>query len=153
MLPFPHLYEVTARGTDGGDLTMAAHGAPDARVASPPEFGGPPGRWSPETLLVGAVATCFLLTFRAVAAASKLPWTTLDCHATGTLDRVERVTRFTTVTVQARLSVPHGTDHEVARRLLDKAERNCLITSSLNAAVHLDAIVETAADAAVARCA
>ena len=70
--------------------------------------------------------------------------TSLECDATGTLDRVERVTRFTAVTVAARLSVPEGSDPEKARRVLEKAEAACLITSSMNAEVHLEADVTVA---------
>jgi organic hydroperoxide reductase OsmC/OhrA len=53
------------------------------------------GQWSPETLLVAAAVDCFVLTFRAIAAASKLPWERLSCNGEGTLDRVDGVTRFT----------------------------------------------------------
>lgn len=82
------------------------------------------------------------LTFRAVARASDLPWTSLDCDVTGTLDRVDRVTYFSGFDVRARLTVPEGVNAELARRALEKAERNCLITSSLKGPVHLDAAVE-----------
>jgi hypothetical protein len=36
--------------------------------AAPAEFDGPGNRWSPETLLVGAVPDCFILTLSAEAA-------------------------------------------------------------------------------------
>jgi organic hydroperoxide reductase OsmC/OhrA len=119
------------------------------RSASPAEFDGPGDRWSPETLLVGAVADCFILTFRAIANASKLSWLSLDCDATGTLDRVDRVTQFTHFDLTAHLVVPAGVNAEAARHALEKAERNCLISSSLKAAVALDARVEIAAELGV----
>ena len=109
------------------------------RSASPVEFDGPGDRWSPEALLVGAVADCFILTFRAIAKASRLSWISLDCEVTGTLDRVDRVTQFTRFDMTARLAVPAGVNTEAARHALEKAERNCLISSSLKAAVTLDA--------------
>src|SRR5437016_13574914 len=40
--------------------------------AAPPEFGGEPGLWTPEHLLLAAVSTCHVATLRAVAEASKL---------------------------------------------------------------------------------
>ena len=110
--------------------------------ASPAEFDGPGDRWSPETLLVGAVADCFILTFRAIAKASRLSWISLDCDVTGTLDRVDRVTQFTRFDMTAHLVVPAGEDIDRARHALEKAERNCLITSSLKASIALDAVVE-----------
>jgi uncharacterized OsmC-like protein len=57
------------------------------------------------------------------------------------LDRVDRVTRFTSFTVSATLTVPAGTDIDKARRLLEKSEAACLITNSLSAETHLEADV------------
>ncbi|GAB3316161.1 OsmC family protein [Haliea atlantica] len=144
MQDFPHHYRVHARGSSDGPVRLEGDKLPVLETTPPPEFGGPEGYWSPESLLLGAVADCFILTFRAVASASRLTWTSLECDATGTLDRVERVTRFTAVTVAARLSVPEGSDPEKARRVLEKAEAACLITSSMNAEVHLEADVTVA---------
>jgi organic hydroperoxide reductase OsmC/OhrA len=105
--------------------------------ASPAEFGGPGNRWSPETLLVAAVADCFVLTFRAVAQASRLPWMRLQCEVEGTLDRIERALQFTRFDLRVELQIPEGVDGDLARQLLEKAERACLISSSLKAATHL----------------
>ena len=145
MQEFPHHYTVTAAGAGGGDVELTAERLPSLRSASPAEFGGPGDRWSPETLLVGAVADCFILTFRAVAHASRLPWMSLACNVTGTLDRVDRVVQFTHVDIKARLTVPEGTDLNQARRALEKAERGCLISNSLKSEVRMSPEVELAA--------
>ena len=79
-----------------------------------------------------------MLTFRAIAKLSRLSWTTLTCEASGTVDRVDRVTQFTAFSVRASLEVPEGTNEEQAKRLLARAEQTCLITNSLKAACHLD---------------
>jgi organic hydroperoxide reductase OsmC/OhrA len=145
MEPFPHHYRVNGRGRLTGDVELNAVGLATLRSASPSEFGGPGDQWSPETLLVGAVADCFILTFRAVAGAANLSWTSLDCAVTGTLDRVDRVAQFTRFDIAAHLVVPGAEDAERARRALEKAERTCLISSSLKGSVALDATVEIAA--------
>ena len=137
MKDLPHHYSVQASAGDQADVMLTAAGIPALATASPAEFGGPGDRWSPETLLVGAVANCFILTFRAVTRASKLPWTALRCEVTGTLDRVDRVTQFTSFDLRAQLCVPQGTDHALAQRSIEKAERGCLISNSLKAPVHL----------------
>jgi peroxiredoxin-like protein len=100
-------------------------------TAPPPQFGGGGGQWSPETLLVAAAADCFILTFRAIATASKLAWRRLDCDAEGILDRSEGVVRFTALHLRARLVIPAGGDVERAKRLVEKAETACLVTNSL----------------------
>ncbi len=137
MQDLPHHYAVAATGAPQGDVTLATEGVADLPSAPPVEFGGPGGRWSPESLLVAAVADCFVLSFRAVATASKLPWTSLQCAVSGTLDRVEGKTRFTTFTLHAKLTTPHGVDSDKAVRLLEKSESICLITNSLSAQTHL----------------
>jgi len=149
MHALPHRYRVKGTGRITGDVELTAERLTMLRSASPAEFDGPGDRWSPETLLVGAVADCFILTFRAIANASKLPWRSLDCDVTGTLDRVDRVTQFTHFDLTAHLVVPAGVNAEAARHALDKAERNCLISRSLKAAVALDARVEIAAELGV----
>jgi uncharacterized OsmC-like protein len=76
---------------------------------------------------------------------SKLSWISLACEATGTLDRVERITQFTAFEIRARLRSPAGANEEQARRLLQRAETTCLVTNSLKAAPHLEASVEVMA--------
>lgn len=142
MQDLPHHYSVSAVARAEGEVSLESRGLPPLASAPPAEFGGPGDHWSPETLLVAAVADCFVLSFRAVARASQLEWSNLRCEAEGTLERVERVTSFTDFVVRVSLQVPAGTDEARARRVLDKAEQACLITNSLKAGSRLEAVVE-----------
>jgi organic hydroperoxide reductase OsmC/OhrA len=144
MKDFPHHYVVAAEGTPSGDVQLTAERLPDLPSASPPEFDGPGDRWSPETLLAAAVGDCLILTFRSVAAASKVPWTSLQCRVSGTLDRIDRVTQFTGFEVHATLTVPPGTNPDAARHALEKADRVCLISNSLKGATRLVATIDVA---------
>ena len=142
MQELPHHYTVRADAAADGSVDLSAERLDHLQSSSPAEFGGPGDRWSPETLLTAAVAGCFILTFRAVARASTLPWTSLQCEVVGTLDRVDKATQFTEFILHAHLVVPPGTNPDLARRALEKAERNCLVSNSLNAAIHLQPEVE-----------
>ena len=144
MQPFPHHYTVSARAGPTGDVVLNGERLPKLVSASPAEFDGPGDRWSPETLLVSAVADCFVLTFRAVARLSKLSWADLTCEASGTLDRVDRVTQFTAWSVRASLEIPDEADEDRARRLLTRAEQTCLITNSLKAPCILEIEIRVA---------
>jgi organic hydroperoxide reductase OsmC/OhrA len=141
MHPYPHVYKVSAGGGAAGDVRLASAGLPELPSQAPPEFGGPEGYWSPETLLAAAVADCFVLSFRAVARASKLEWSSVSAEVDCVLDRVEGVAHFTHVTTRARLVVPAGADAARAHQLLGKAEKVCLISNSLKAERHLEAEV------------
>jgi peroxiredoxin-like protein len=147
MPPFPPRYRTTASGQEAGVIQLNGPGLPALATAAPAEFDGPGDHWSPETLLIGAVADCLILTFRAIARASQLPWSHLECEVDGTVDRVDRVTRFTELHLRARLRVPAGTNEERALRLLHKAEENCLVTRSMTATAQLEAKVEVETEA------
>ena len=131
MHPYPHLYTVQASANPTGDVPVTSAGLPALATAPPAEFDGPGDRWSPETLLVAAVADCFLLSFRGVARANKFAWDSLECSVDGKLDKVEGKTHFTQYVLRATLRVPAGTDEAKARQLLTRAEQVCLISNSL----------------------
>lgn len=137
MHPFPHLYTVTSTTGPEGQVVLESPNIPPLPTVTPPEFDGPGGLWSPETLLVAAVADCFLFTFRGISKASRMPWSSLSVECTGTLERPDRVSQFTRFDLHAKLTVPAEVRNDQAERLLLKAEETCLITRSLKADTHL----------------
>lgn len=137
MQGYPHFYVASASAGSEGKVTVTGEGLPDLETASPPQFDGPLGVWSPETLFSAAVADCFVLTFRAIARASKFEWNSLECRAEGVLERPEKKTFFTKFNVHAVLHTPEAAKAELAERLLEKAEALCLITASLKSEVVL----------------
>ncbi len=141
MQDLPHHYAATANSEPDSNVTLSSPGLLDLDTAGPPEFGGPGDVWSPETLLVGAIADCFILSFRATARAARLEWDSLSCSVIGTLDKIDRVTQFTAYDITAELSLPAGSDEEKALRLMEKAKKHCLITNSLKAATTLQASI------------
>ncbi len=137
MQSYPHHYLASASGGNEVNIVVSSEGLPDLDTQAPPLFGGPEGVWSPETMLSATVANCFALSFRAIARASKFYWTSLECDVEGVLERPERVTFFTTFNIHAVLHVPAGAKLEMAQRLLEKAEKICLVTASLKSEVVL----------------
>lgn len=137
MQGFPHHYLASASGGTEGSVIVSGEGLPDLDTQAPPQFGGPEGVWSPETMLSAAVANCFILSFRAIARASKFEWTSLECNVEGVLDRPERTTYFTAFNIHVILRVPSDERMELAERLLEKAESICLVTASLKSETSL----------------
>lgn len=142
MQEFPHRYRVTASGAPEANVELRSPGLENLPSAAPAEFGGPGDQWSPETLLAAAVADCFILSFRAIARASKFEWISLSCDVEAVLDKVEKVTQFTEFRETVVLEVPPGTDEAKALRLLERAEQVCLVTNSLTGTMHLDATIK-----------
>lgn len=142
MQDYPHIYKAGAQAKSGDDVRVTSPGLVTIESTSPPEFGGPEGSWSPETLLVASVADCFILTFRAIARASKFDWHDLECEAEGKLEKPDRVTRFTLFSLKAKLQIPGGANLAKAERLLQMAEKNCLVTNSMTAEIQLETEVQ-----------
>src|SRR5579871_3901266 len=113
MDPYPHTYRSGASSGSSGVVAVATAGVAPLATAPPPEFGGPGGHWSPETLLVGALADCFVLSFRSVARAARFEWVSLDCQIEGVLDKHEGVTRFTEFRTRATLVSPQAATRPV----------------------------------------
>jgi len=141
MHPYPHTYVASAAAQNAGMVGVTSPQLPSLETAPPPEFDGPGGVWSPETLLCASVADCVILTFRAIARLARFEWLRLECRVEGVLDRVERVPQFTRFTTFARLTVPAGTDVGKAHQLLERAEHTCLISNSLRGSRALEAEV------------
>jgi organic hydroperoxide reductase OsmC/OhrA len=133
MHDYPHHYVVSADAPADGVISVSSDGLETLPTLAPAQFDGPGDLWSPETLLVAAVADCLILTFRAIARGSRFEWNSISCEVDGVLDRVDRVTRFTEFDVRVTLHVPQGTDEHKAERLVEKSDHVCLVTNSLNA--------------------
>ena len=138
MKPLPHRYAARIAGGPQGYATLSSAGVPDLRTAPPLDFDGPGDAWSPEQLLLAAVEACFLLTFRALAQASRIEFVSMSVEAEGVVDRVDGVTRFTEIVLRPRLALPAGADLVRVRRTLDKAERACLVSASLGTPIRLE---------------
>lgn len=107
-------------------------------VATPPEFTkGVPGIWSPEHLFTGAVVSCFMTTFLAIAENSKLEFKTFECNATGKLEMADSKLRMTEVLLYPKVGLVREEDRDKAMRVLTKTEAACLITNSITAKVIL----------------
>lgn len=143
MHAFPHHYTATAAAhQDTANVTVSATGLSDISTNAPAEFGGPGDQWSPEGLIMAAVADCFVLSFRAIATASKIDWQSIHCQAVGTLDQVDRKMVFTAVELDVTVTASADANPERLERLLHKAEETCLITNSLTAGVTLNTQVQ-----------
>jgi organic hydroperoxide reductase OsmC/OhrA len=144
VMAFPHYYSAHAEAVLFNGVVISSGGVPSLRTAPPPEFGGPGDQWSPETLVVAAIADCIIMTFQSIATAKRFAYKGLACDVQGKLDRQSRVTSFTEFNVRVRLSLPAGAASEQdARALVERAKEHCLLTNSLKGLVHLETTVHT----------
>ncbi|MDG1818340.1 MAG: OsmC family protein [Porticoccaceae bacterium] len=142
MLNLPHHYSIKVNGAPTGDLIASADHLPYLEVSPPLEFGGPGDKWSPEDLLMAAVANCLVLSFRMIAATSKLEWKAIECISEGELNQMDGKMLFTKILSRVRLVILSEDDRGKAEKLLQKAEEACLISNSLSAELTMDSVIE-----------
>ncbi|PCI22520.1 MAG: osmotically inducible protein OsmC [Piscirickettsiaceae bacterium] len=140
---FPHLYKAMVHGIPENALTLSSEKLPAMDVAPPKQFDGPGDQWSPEELLMASLSSCLVLSFRAIAKASKLEWNSIACESQGTLDKVDRKVQFTTVTSVIKLVISTDENAEKANRLLQKAEASCFVSNSLSCDFRLECDITT----------
>ena len=127
-----HRYRVVAWWNAGRTGLAKSDSAPNAiHFAAPPQFGGLEGRWSPEDLLLSAVASCFTTTFRALADHSKFEYTDLQVEVEGTVHKAESGYEFAGILIRPTLTISNLEERARADRLLEKAKRLCLVSHSL----------------------
>ena len=138
MHSLPHFYTVKASGAHQGHLKVTADNLPDLIADAPIGFDGPGDIWSPEDMLMSSVATCTILSFKAISRASKFEWVSIECESTGELALAERKLSFTQINTKVKLVIPQNENSDKAIKLLNKAEANCLISNSLTANSQLE---------------
>ncbi len=115
-------------------------GIPQAiEFSAPPEFKGEPELWTPEHFFTAAIATCFVSTFRAIAEYSKFEdMVALEVGVETVLKKEEGGFRFAEVTIKPVLTIASPEDEERGLKLMEKAEKACLISRSINATRKLE---------------
>ncbi|MEA3328359.1 MAG: OsmC family protein [Candidatus Omnitrophota bacterium] len=106
-------------------------------VAAPPEFKGHYGKWSPEDLFVAAVNSCIMTTFLYYAQRNNLNVLNYKSKACGMLEMQEGKLVFTQIGVEPEIIIVSSEDRKIAKEFIDKAENNCLISSSIKAKVKI----------------
>ena len=110
--PLPHRCTYGIGIRPEGEVTYDSEGLPRNCARCRRRSGA--GRavlWSPEALLLlAALGDCTMMTFRAIAKASRFAWSEVSAEVEGKLDRIEGTSRFTEITIRVRLVVPAGSD-------------------------------------------
>ena len=128
---------VTWSGEKKGRLESP--GLPPLEVATPPEFKGHPGIWSPEHLFVAASLSCLMTTFLALAEKARLHLAGFHAGATGRLtQRPDSKLAITEIVLTPEIAIFDAADEAKALELIEKAEKYCLISNSMNSAITLE---------------
>ena len=136
-----YTYRTAVQWTEQKKGTISSEGKPEIQVATPPEFKGHEGIWSPEDLYVAAANICLMTTFLAVAERAGLAFTAYQCEAEGRLELVDGKFQVTVITLRPHITLSSGGDVTKARELIEKAEANCLISNSMKTRIVLEPVI------------
>ncbi len=145
----PYFYDTSIVWREKRRGEASSPGLPPLSFSTPPEFSGEAGFWSPEHLYVLSAETCLMATFVAIAEISKLAVRAYSSSAKGKLEWVEgEGLKFTEIELRPLVEVEKEADRERALRLMEKAEKNCLIGRSMNTRLVVHPEVRAVATAA-----
>ena len=135
--------EVQWTGERHGDLSAPV--LPNLKVDAPPQFKGHEGVWTPEHLFVASVNSCFMTTFLAIAENSKLEFVSFSVDAKGKLEKLAgQAFMMTEIILRPKLILKNARDAERALRILEKAEKHCLISNSIKTETRLEPDIKVA---------
>lgn len=137
-------YTTATTWSEGRRGIMTSPGKPDITVASPPEFKGVPGVWTPEDFYVAAIESCQMTTFLALAARAGIALKRYASSAKGKLEFRDGGYRFTSAELHVSIGVGSQEDADLSRELVHQAHQACLIGRSVSTqiSVHPDIGVE-----------
>lgn len=123
---------------------LHSEGKPDFRVASPPEFKGEAGVWTPEDLFVAAVDVCTMTTFLAFAKHKQIEVDSYETRAEGQLEFVDGTYQFTRVVLHPTIVLASDDQIEQARKILEDAHQSCIVSNSIRTEVYIDPVIKSA---------
>ena len=128
------IFETELTWREGKQAILSARDNPLLHVATPPEFGGPPGIWCPEELLVASVESCLMSTFLYFAERFDLTPAAYSSRAKVVLEKTSAGLRISGVEVCIDVVWADAGSLEKATslQLKEKLDKYCPISASLN---------------------
>jgi len=141
-----YTYRVSAWWTSGRTGLAKCESSPNTiHFSEAAELGGLQGRWTPEQLLLCALAGCFTTTFNDVARASKFEYTDLEVEIEGSVRRSRTAgCNFTEILIRPRLTIPSEEQREGGLTLLRRTKSLCMISRAITIPQTMEPTVETA---------
>ncbi len=122
---------------------LSSFAKPDIEVATPPEFKGHQGIWTPEELFVASVNTCIMTTFLYYIDKEELEFLSYESDAEGILEKVENKFMISTIKIKPKILVKQDADIQKVEKLIELCERSCLISNSIKSKVKVTPEIKT----------
>ncbi|WP_346207036.1 OsmC family protein [Caldifermentibacillus hisashii] len=123
---------------DVGDIAV---GNLVTKISIPPEMDGPGVGTNPDEILLGAAATCYIITLATMMQRSHLDKKDLLMESEGIVDVTNGVFTYKKIIHRPTIILKEDAtfeDEKLAQRLAEKAEKSCMISRAIQGNVELE---------------
>ncbi|MBO1910688.1 OsmC family protein [Sporosarcina sp. 6E9] len=144
-----HYFHLTANWPGlRNDVGTIDAGNLKTKVSIPPEMEGPGIGTNPDEMLLGAAATCYIITLAAMMERSNLEKEVLTMESVGVVDVTNGVITYKKIIHKPSIVLKADAtekDKSLALRLAEKAETSCMISRAIqgNVEVELQAVIKS----------
>lgn len=142
-----HYFHLTANWPGNrNDVGEIQAGQLHTKISIPKEMDGPGIGTNPDEMLLGAAATCYIITLAAMLERSKIEKHSLDMESTAIVDVTNGVFTYKKIIHRPSIVIVNEKDLAMARKLAEKAEKSCMISRAIqgNVEIQLEATVQVA---------
>jgi peroxiredoxin-like protein len=111
------------------------------KISIPPEMDGPGIGTNPDEMLLGAAATCYIITLAAMMERSKLEKVALTMESVGVVDVTNGVITYKKIIHKPQILLKQDAtvkDEVLAHKLAEKAETSCMISGAIKGNVEIE---------------
>lgn len=123
------------------DVGEIETGGLKTKVSIPQEMDGPGIGTNPDEMLLGAAATCYIITLAAMMERSRLDKEDLTMESVGVVDVTKGVITYKKIIHRPVIVLKADADekdHILARKLVQKAEASCMISRAIKGNVEVE---------------
>ncbi|WJY27347.1 MULTISPECIES: OsmC family protein [Sporosarcina] len=111
------------------------------KISIPSAMEGPNVGTNPDEMLLGAAATCYLITLAAMIERTHLPLAELSLESVGSVDVTRGIYTYKKIVHRPKVSLQSGaseSDYEKLNVLVMQAEKNCMISKAIKGNVEVE---------------
>ncbi|WP_080872288.1 OsmC family protein [Oceanobacillus timonensis] len=111
------------------------------KISIPPEMDGPGIGTNPDEMLLGAAATCYIISLAAMLERSHIPVADIGITSEGMVDVTEGIFTYEKIIHRPHITLKKETTEKQTRltnKLIEKAEKTCMISRAIEGNVQIE---------------
>lgn len=116
------------------------------KISIPKEMDGPDVGTNPDEMLLGAASTCYIISLAALIERAELPLEEMDMESEGIVDVTDGIFTYQKIIHRPRVVLrPEADEKDLSKlnRLIEKAEKSCMISKAIQGNVELEMEADT----------